>query len=96
MTNLAIFIQVNLFLALFNLLPLPPFDGSHVVEGLLPAPLARGYARFRRVGMLVPIVLIVVVPRLVPGFDPIGLMVDPPVDWLYTRYLSLAQWIVTR
>jgi tRNA pseudouridine(55) synthase len=27
------FIQINLFLAVFNLLPIPPFDGSHIVEG---------------------------------------------------------------
>jgi hypothetical protein len=30
---LATFIQINLFLAIFNLLPIPPFDGSHIVEG---------------------------------------------------------------
>jgi Zn-dependent protease len=34
--NLVYFLQVNIFLALFNLLPIPPFDGSHIVEGLLP------------------------------------------------------------
>ena len=35
------FILINVFLALFNLLPIPPFDGSHIVGGLLP----RRYAR---------------------------------------------------
>src|SRR5690606_20427166 len=30
------FIIINIFLALFNMLPIPPFDGSHIVEGLLP------------------------------------------------------------
>ena len=35
--NLFNFVLINIFLALFNLLPLPPFDGSHIVEGLLPA-----------------------------------------------------------
>ncbi len=34
--SLQSFILINVFLALFNLLPIPPFDGSHIVEGLLP------------------------------------------------------------
>ena len=34
--NLINFLLLNVFLALFNLLPIPPFDGSHIVEGLLP------------------------------------------------------------
>ena len=96
MTNLANFLSLNLFLALFNLLPLPPFDGSHVVEGLLPARLAALYARFRAVGMLVPLLLIVVLPRLVPGFDLIGRLVDPPFDWLSAHYVGLAEWIAAR
>src|SRR5690606_8792639 len=32
-TGLFFFILINVFLALFNLLPIPPFDGSHIVEG---------------------------------------------------------------
>jgi Zn-dependent protease len=31
------FIRFNLSLAVFNLLPIPPFDGSHIVAGLLPS-----------------------------------------------------------
>ncbi|WP_273958782.1 site-2 protease family protein, partial [Lacticaseibacillus paracasei] len=38
--NLVNFLLVNVFLAIFNLLPMPPFDGGHVVEGILPRPLA--------------------------------------------------------
>ncbi len=38
--NLINFITINVFLALFNLLPIPPFDGSHIVHGLLPQALA--------------------------------------------------------
>ena len=35
-SGLLFFMLINIFLAIFNLLPIPPFDGSHIVEGLLP------------------------------------------------------------
>jgi Zn-dependent protease len=36
LANLGNFLVINIFLAVFNLLPIPPFDGGHVVEGLPP------------------------------------------------------------
>ena len=42
------FLLVNVFLALFNLIPLPPFDGGHVVEGAAAA--ARWCRRGQRMG----------------------------------------------
>ncbi|MFM5893040.1 MAG: site-2 protease family protein [Novosphingobium sp.] len=74
---LAQFVSINVFLALFNLLPIPPFDGSHIVEGLLPEPLARGYAKFRSVGMLIPIFLLIVLPSILPGFDALRYIYRP-------------------
>ncbi len=38
---------VNLWLMIFNLIPIPPLDGSKVLSGLLPYELGRGYDRFR-------------------------------------------------
>ena len=46
-------IQFNLLLAVFNLLPIPPLDGSHVVKHLLPAPLAYRYQQIGRYGLLI-------------------------------------------
>src|SRR5690606_846100 len=54
------FLMINIFLALFNLLPIPPFDGSHIVEGLLPRTMAEQYARLQQVGMFLLIALIAV------------------------------------
>ena len=47
---LAIFF--NLILGIFNLIPLPPLDGSKVVGGLLPEPLYRPYLQFERYGWI--------------------------------------------
>ena len=49
-TSLALFLIAiyNLLLAAFNLIPLPPLDGSKVVGGLLPEPMYRGWLEFER------------------------------------------------
>ena len=88
--NLINFLQINVFLALFNLLPIPPFDGSHIVEGLLPKGLAQSYARLRRFGFALFFVLLFVLPQLIPGFDLVGRVVFPPVEWLTGQYVALA------
>ena len=90
--NLFNFISINVFLALFNLLPIPPFDGSHIVEGLLPVPMARSYAKFRVVGMLIPLVLLVVLPNFIPGFNVIQYIIGP-VEWVIGGYVRLAALI---
>ena len=88
--NLFNFITINVFLALFNLLPIPPFDGSHIVEGLLPPRAAAQYERLRPLGFPIMLLLIVVLPWLIPSFDPVGKLVVPPVQWLTGQYMALA------
>ena len=44
--------MINLVLAIFNLIPIPPLDGSHVIGALLPPRLAWQYAQLERYGML--------------------------------------------
>jgi len=43
---------VNVILALFNLVPIPPLDGSRIVMGFLPFRLLQSYMRLERYGML--------------------------------------------
>ncbi|MDO8548300.1 MAG: site-2 protease family protein [bacterium] len=43
----AIIVFVNMLLALFNLIPIPPLDGSKVLSGLLSGEAGRAYDRFR-------------------------------------------------
>jgi Zn-dependent protease len=51
---------VNVILAAFNLIPLPPLDGSAVVERLLPRQLLPGYYRIRPFTIFLPLLLILV------------------------------------
>ena len=92
-TALAYFISINLFLGLFNLLPIPPFDGSHVVEGLLPRAAARAYDRLRPLGFPLLLVLLVIVPYFLPDLGIVEAIVVPPVEWAMGHYLALAEWI---
>ncbi len=87
------FILFNIFLALFNMLPIPPFDGSHVIEGLLPRRAAAAYERLRPFGFPLLLVLLVVLPSLAPDLNLVERVVVPPVEWLSGRYLALAAHI---
>jgi Zn-dependent protease len=64
-------VTINLFLMALNMLPLPPLDGSKVLIGVLPMPLARPLAQFERHGMWLVIGLLVLLPALF-GVNPIG------------------------
>jgi Zn-dependent protease len=44
---------MNIGLGLFNLLPIPPLDGSHVMENILPLQAAQKYREFGRYGPMI-------------------------------------------
>ena len=82
--NLANFLIINIFLAVFNMLPIPPFDGSHVVEGLLPRPMAARYRSLGRFGFPFLLLLLVALPMLAPRLNLVAAVVEPPVRFLVT------------
>lgn len=88
--NLVNFITINAFLGLFNLLPIPPFDGGHIVEGLLPPRLARKWAGMHHKALLIMILLLVVLPWLSPRLSVVSWLVVPPVEWVIGKYMALA------
>ena len=87
--NLINFLLINVFLAIFNLLPVPPFDGGHVVEAILPRPLAAQYAKLSRFGFPVMLFLLVILPMLVPGANVVARVVGPIADRVVGFLLGL-------
>ena len=60
--NLKNALVINVVLAIFNMLPIPPLDGGRVAVGLLPDMLARPLSRLEPYGMLILIGILIILP----------------------------------
>lgn len=80
--NLVNFIGINLFLALFNMIPLPPFDGSKVFAGFLPDGMRERFQNLDRYALLFMLGLLFVVPLIAPKAHIIERLVGPPFAFL--------------
>ena len=70
---LSVFILINSVLAIFNLLPIPPLDGSKIIAGFLPRQISRQILALDRVGFLILLGLILI--GSATGFDILRLWI---------------------
>ena len=89
-TNALNFLLINIFLAVFNLIPLPPFDGGHVVEGLLPRPLAARFHALGRYSLLILFALLLFVPLFWPEANIVAKAITPIVNAIARLFLNIA------
>lgn len=68
--------MINIFLGAFNLLPIPPLDGSHVLEAILPEPLAEAYGKLRHFGFILLVGLLVFPPTGSVIYSGLSLVVN--------------------
>lgn len=69
------YVLINLFLMFFNILPIPPLDGSSIFAFFCPAKSLPTYYRIQQYALPIFLVLVILVPE-VTGIDPIGMYLN--------------------
>ncbi|HEY8016449.1 MAG TPA: site-2 protease family protein [Dongiaceae bacterium] len=86
-------IQLNLVLAVFNMIPLPPLDGGRVAVGLLPRVLGSRLARVEPYGMLILLIALIGLPVLGQAvgmnLNLLQRLLLPPIEFLYNAILTI-------
>ena len=74
---------VNLFLCFFNLIPIPPLDGHHLVKGVIARKMPRFYPTYMRFGFMALLLLFFVVPEVSAFLVSICLYIVQGVAYIF-------------
>ena len=83
---------LSVALAIFNLLPISPLDGSKILYSFLPESIYRKILRYERYGMLVLFGLIMLMRRT--GINPLGSITEAVYDFLFNIAAVMSQLIL--
>ena len=89
-SNALNFLLINIFLAVFNLIPLPPFDGGHVAEGFMPRPMAARFRSLGRYSLVILFALLLIVPLIWPEANIVAKAIVPVVNAIARAFLDVA------
>jgi Zn-dependent protease len=74
LTVLFYFVLINLYLMFFNLLPIPPLDGSSIIVPFLPKKALPTWYTIQRYALPILMVVVIVLPMI--GFSPLGIYLN--------------------
>ena len=86
---LPMFSLINLYLMFFNLLPIPPLDGSSIFAFFLPQKYLPQYYKVQRYAFPIFMIAVILVPYVL-RFNPIGIYLDVTAGTLFTVLFSFA------
>lgn len=75
------YIQINLVLAIFNLIPIPPLDGSKILAGILPLKFTNFILRVERYGFIILLLLVI--------FNLTQYIIGYPVEFLFNILMKI-------
>ena len=88
MLFLLMYIQVNLFLMFFNIIPVPPLDGSSIFAFILPRRYLASYYKIQQWALPVFMIIVIILPRVI-GFNPFSWYLDVTAGNVFRLLLPL-------